>query len=207
MVEYLPKVALSEVGASLDSAGVAWAVFAGAAAAAYGSDRPVTDVDVLVPASAGERLATLFPAGTVWGDDDGLNLDMGVRGAALRGIALPGIALPGIEILAGLSQCAASLSYDIDLDQEMVSRRTHHEVAGVIAPVIPPEDNILLKAIWRRGPEQGKHDWEDVQAMLAHLPTIDWNYLRWRLETCCSGPRRGDLLQLLVHEAASLRGG
>jgi hypothetical protein len=33
-------------------------------------------------------------------------------------------------------------------------------------PVIPPEDNILLKALWGRGPEVGKHDWEDVREMM-----------------------------------------
>jgi hypothetical protein len=197
MVKSSAEVALSEVGARLDSAGVEWAVFAGAAAAAYGSGRLVTDVDILVPASAGERLATLFPEGAVWGDDDAGNL----------GARVPGITLPGIDILAGLSQRTASLSYDIDLDEEMISRRTHHGIAGVSAPVIPPEDNILLKAIWRRGPEQGKHDLEDVQAMLANLPTIDWDYLRWRLDTCCSGPQRGQLLQLLVDEASPLRRG
>jgi len=35
------------------------------------------------------------------------------------------------------------------------------------------ENNILLKAMWGRGPEVGKHDWEDVQAMMAHLPALD----------------------------------
>ena len=55
-------------------------------------------------------------------------------------------------------------------------------------PVIPPEGNVLLKALWGRGPEVGKHDWEDVQAMMAHLPALDWEYLRWRARTC--GPQQ-----------------
>jgi hypothetical protein len=46
------------------------------------------------------------------------------------------------------------------------------------------EDNILLKGLWGRGAEEGKHDWEDVQAMLAHLPAVDWEYLRWRASQC-----------------------
>jgi len=46
--------------------------------------------------------------------------------------------------------------------------------------VIPREDNILLKAIWGRGVDQGKHDWEDVEAMMAAAPSLDWAYLRWR---------------------------
>jgi hypothetical protein len=87
----------------------------------------------------------------------------------------------------------------------MVARRTHHQIAGVTVPVIPPEDNILLKAIWRRGPEQGKHDWADVQAMLAHVSALDWDYLHWRLDTCCSGPGLGRVLQLLEEATASRR--
>jgi hypothetical protein len=35
----------------------------------------------------------------------------------------------------------------------------------------------------QRGPEEGKHDWE-VQAMMAHLPALDWEYLRWRARAC-----------------------
>jgi hypothetical protein len=89
----------------------------------------------------------------------------------------------------------------------MAGRRTYGEIGAVTVPVIPREDNILLKAIWRRGPEQGKHDWQDVKAMLAHAPALDWDYLRWRFTTCCSGPGLGSVLQLLEDEASSLRGG
>jgi hypothetical protein len=115
--------------------------------------------------------------------------------------------MPDFDILAGLSLHAADLSYEIDLDDEMAARRTYREIAAVTVPVMPPEDNILLKAIWRRGPEQGKHDWQDVQAMLAHLPALDWGYLRWRLDTCCSGPCLAQVLELLEDEASSLRRG
>ncbi|MCL7454342.1 MAG: hypothetical protein M8467_14990, partial [Anaerolineae bacterium] len=57
------RLSLREVARRLDSAGMAWAVFAGAAAMAYGADRPLTDVDILVPAADGARLATVFPEG------------------------------------------------------------------------------------------------------------------------------------------------
>ena len=69
----------------------------------------------------------------------------------------------------------------------MRARLQRYVIAGVRVPVIPPEDNILLKALWGRGPEVGKHDWEDVSAMLAHLPALDWEYLHWRAGTF--GPR------------------
>jgi hypothetical protein len=64
-------------------------------------------------------------------------------------------------------------------------------------PVIPPEDNILLKALWGRGPEMGKHDWEDVREMMAHLPTLDWQYLRWRADACGPLQRMEQVLERL----------
>jgi hypothetical protein len=154
-------LSLEKVARRLDDAGVAWAVFAGAAASVYGGTRPLTDVDILVPSTAGDRVTALFPEARVKRGNDG---------------TVQVIQLPGFDILAGLTV--------MDLDAEMAARLTRHEIAGVIVPVIPPEDNILLKAMRGRGPEVGKHDWEDVQEMMAHLPTLDWEYLHWRAEAC-----------------------
>ena len=164
---------LQEVARRLDGAGIAWAVFAGAAAAVYGATRPVTDVDILVPVAEGTRAATLFPGALVERGQDG---------------TVGWIQLPGFDILAGLARHDAEATYALDLDAEMAARLTHGEILGVTVPVIPPEDNILLKAMWGRGSEVGKHDWEDVQAMMAHLPALDWAYLRWRAAAC--GPQR-----------------
>ena len=148
----------TEVAVRLDEAGVSWVIFAGAAASVYGADRPLTDVDILVPASEGERLRGLFP-----------------QAAASWQQGLLHLALPGVDLLAGLGS--------IDLDGEMAARVTRHEVGGLRVPVIPREDNILLKAMMGRGAEQGKHDWEDVEAMMASVTSLDWPYLRWRAST------------------------
>ena len=163
-----------QIAQRLDHAGITWAVFAGAAASAYGAIRPLTDVDILIPSAEGERLPTLFPKAQVERREDG---------------SVRGVQLPGFDILAGLSM--------MDLDAKMAARLTRHEIAGVIAPVIPPEDNILLKAIWGRGPGEGKHDWEDVHAMMAHIPALDWEYLRWRAEACGLGQRAQQALERL----------
>ena len=152
---------LEKVARRLDRAGIDWAVFAGAAASVYGSSRPLTDVDILVPAADGDRAAALFPKATVKREHDG---------------TVRSLELPGFDILAGLAA--------MDLDAPMAARLMRHEIAGVVVPVIPPEDNVLLKALWGRGPEEGKHDWQDVQAMLAHLASLDWEYLRWRANAC-----------------------
>lgn len=152
---------LEEIAQRLDGAGITWAVFAGAAAAVYGATRPLTDVDILVPADEGDRIAALFVEVEAIRGDDG---------------SVKGIQLPGFDIVAGLTT--------MDLDAQMGARLRRHEIAGVTVPVIPPEDNILLKALWKRGPEVGKHDWEDVEAMMTNLQSLDWNYLRWRAQAC-----------------------
>jgi hypothetical protein len=137
-----PESALSleKVVRRLENARITWAVFAGAAATAYGVTRPVTDVDILVPVAEGTRAATLFPEAEVKRGDSG---------------SVEWIKLPGFDILPGLTS--------LDLDAEMAARLRSHEISGVIIPVIPPEDNILIKALLGRGPEVGKHDWEDVK--------------------------------------------
>jgi hypothetical protein len=177
MREELP---LAEVARRLERAGVVWAVFAGAAASVYGAKRPLTDVDILVPLGEGTRVATLFPGAAVERQEDG----------RVRSIKLPtdGIYPPAVDLIAGLTMFEGEASYTVDLDDEMAARRTRHEIAGIEMPVIPAEDNLLLKAVWGRGPEQGKHDWEDVAAMLAHVE-VDWTYLRWRAGQC--GPTPG----------------
>jgi hypothetical protein len=165
---------LAEVARRLDEAGIAWAVFAGAAASAYGAARPLTDVDILVPSTEGEQVAALFPEGEIRQGEDG---------------SIHVVQLPGFDLVAGLAWHKAGDIYVFDLDAPMAARLQRHEIAGVTVPVIPPEDNILLKAIAGRGPAVGKHDWEDVQAMMAYLPEIDWEYLRRRAGAC--GPRCG----------------
>lgn len=154
-------LALAEVARRLDGAGITWAVFAGAAATVYGATRAVTDVDILIPAADGGRVAALFPEAIVKRRKDG---------------SVRGVQLPGFDLVAGLTTT--------DLDAAMAARIVHRPLLGVMVPIIPAEDNILLKALWGRGPEEGKHDWEDVQEMIAHLRALDWEYLRQRAALC-----------------------
>ena len=165
--------ALAEVARRLDEAGIRWAVFAGAAAKAYGATRPLTDLDILVPAPQQAATEVLFPEAQVRQDQDRAS----------------GLLLPGIDILAGLSL--------MDLDDEMAARLTYHEIAGITVPVIPPEDNILLKATWGRGVDEGKHDWEDVEAMMTRLEGLDWQYLRWRAARLSPRTQAEQVLQRL----------
>ncbi len=173
MVKETTKLTLAGVAQRLNNAGIPWAVFAGAAASVYGASRPLTDVDILVPVAEGERIADLFPEGDT----------KHYEGKACS------VVLPDFDIVAGLIA--------MDMDAPMAARIQHYTLQDVTVPVIPPEDNILLKAVWGRGPEVGKHDWEDVRAMLAYLTKLDWDYLRWRAEACVEAPQREQILARL----------
>ncbi|MGC9335862.1 MAG: MBL fold metallo-hydrolase [Anaerolineae bacterium] len=156
MADVTRRLSLREVAGRLDGAGIPWAIFAGAAAMVYGADRSLTDVDILVPASEGGRLADVFPEGELQHHQE----------------RVVGLQLPGFDIVAGLDW--------LDLDSVMKGRLRHQKIAGIRVPLVPPEDNILLKALWGRGPDVGKHDWDDVEAMMASLESVDWAYMRWR---------------------------
>lgn len=167
------SLSLGEVALRLDRSGIPWAVFAGAAASAYGATRPLTDIDILVPAAKGNRLLALFPEGDVEFCQEGMLV----------------LALPGLDLLAGMGFT--------NLDAEMAARLTRHEIAGVDVPVVPPEDNVLIKALMGRGLEEGKHDWEDIEAMMSHLPELDWEYLHWRAGTFPDQQRMSQLFERL----------
>jgi hypothetical protein len=107
------------------------------------------------------------------------------------------IQLPGFDLVVGIRWPDGDAAHMLDLDGPMAERLQRHELLGVVVPVIPPEDNILFKAVWGRGPEVGKHDWEDVEAMMAHLPVLDWEYLRQRAEACAPVQRQGRIWERL----------
>lgn len=150
-------LSLEVVARRLNGAGIQWAIFAGSAAIVYGADRPITDIDILISAADGERAAALFPDSQVCRRGNG---------------SVEAIKLPDYDLIAGLSN-----GYKLDVDNDMLLRLRRAEINGVVVPIIPPEDNILIKAIWGRGPEIGKHDWDDVKAMLLFNRRIDWEYL------------------------------
>jgi hypothetical protein len=69
------------------------------------------------------------------------------------------------------------------------------ELRGARLPVVSPEDNVVFKAILQRGPEQGKHDLEDLQTLLAAVGAgLDRDYVRRRAALCGGLARVQDCL-------------
>ena len=105
----------------LVKAGVHWVVFAGAAAYCYGSERKVTDVDILVE---GEDLEK---AKAVLAD------------------------VEDVDVVADLKIKVAEETCLFFMDEEMVENIQWRKLFDVEVPVIPVEDNVIFKAILQRG--------------------------------------------------------
>lgn len=67
------------------------------------------------------------------------------------------------------------------LTDTAVERIITYEVGEDKIKLVDPVDSILLKSILQRGAEQGKHDLEDIQAVVETID-IDESYLRHRLK-------------------------
>jgi hypothetical protein len=150
-------------------AGVEWVIFAGAAASCYGSNREVTDIDILV------RCDDLAKARTALKDIDHGGFDIGC----------------GAEIRTPQGVCL------FFLDDKMIERASWRQLFGVEVPVMSVEDNIILKAILQRGQDRGKHDIEDTRSMIAH-EKIDIQYLEERIKRCQAEKRVKQLLKPLI---------
>ena len=161
----------------LTTAQIPWAIFAGAAVSLYSDEADFSDIDILIRAEDGQVVAALFPEA-----DKSIDAVGAVRC----------VELPFIEIIAGLSHYCS-----LSMDQAMIDRLTQKTLSNVPVSVVSLEDNIAIKAMFGRGPEVGKRDWEHVELMLSHAEKLDWNYLTWRLQDCV--PDRADLLIQRLH--------
>ena len=161
---------------------IRWAVAAGSAVYLYTGSRPPTDLDTLVHpedlVKVGETLG-LAPETerTSWGE-------------------VARILLGRIEIAGRLVAKVGSASYQYQLDSDMASHLRIVTYHGIQVPVLSPEDVVALKAVLQRGPEQAKHDLEDIKALAAMVP-LDDAYLRLRLDRMGATERALPVLQEL----------
>lgn len=163
--------ALRQAAARLDASGLPWCVMAGAAATCYGVTRPITDIDILICSQDTARVLALFPDGQPQpGKHPGeYALDLGPMEIWWRTLRLKG----------------GERLYDFTPDAQLLQRLTRQEIAGVDVPIMPAEDVIIFKAILQRGPEQQKHDLEDIQAMLERMQQrLDLAYMKDRAIAC-----------------------
>ncbi len=166
----------------LEGAGIAWGVAAGAAVYLYTGNRPPTDLDILV------RPEDLAEVGRLLGATP--KIDKAPWGVVSK------VNVDPVEIVGDLTVRMAGRSYRYWMDEEMVHYLRFTPFEGVEVPVLAPEDVIALKAVLQRGPEQGKHDLEDMEALAAGV-AIDREYLWRRLRRMGAEERARPVLERL----------
>lgn len=154
--------------------GVPFVLMGGIGSATHGRDRWTHDIDLFLrPEDAGRALEALGAAGfeteeTHWdwlfkAERSGVVVDLIFRSTG------------GIVV-----------------DEELIERAREHDFRGVVAPVIPPEDLLVIKAVVHD--EHMPRHWHDGLGLVARCD-LDWDYLLRRARTY--GARR--VLSLLVY--------
>jgi len=161
------RTKLQTIKHRLSEAEIPWLIFAGAAAYAYGCPRPLTDLDIIVRETDYNRTRQLLKD------------------------------IEDLDILARLDIPTDQGTCHYHVDDEMIGRTQHRPLLGLTVPVIPVEDNIILKAILQLGEDQGKHDIQDIECMIENQ-TIDLDYLKRRIRLYKAELRVKPLLRTLI---------
>jgi len=137
---------------------ITWAVFAGAAAHAYGSTRKITDIDILVKKNDMRKVES-------------------VLGLSIRNMQT---SVDSIDRVFEVYFKAKNKIMRFFMDEEMQERLRYRRLYELEVPVVPLEDNIILKAALGRGSDQGKFDLQDILDMKKN--SIDYEYLKMRIK-------------------------
>jgi predicted nucleotidyltransferase len=158
--------ALAYVFPKLAAANIRYGLYAGAHVAVLTNNRIPTDIDLLVHDDDLQKLQTLFPFAKTTDLGDGVFLYIGKDDV--------------VEFMGAAGMVKDNTVYPFRLTDEAVARIATITVDGLEVNVVDPVDSILLKSILQRGADQGKHDLEDIKAVLQNVD-IDTDYLYKRL--------------------------
>ncbi|HZM32330.1 MAG TPA: nucleotidyltransferase [Acidimicrobiales bacterium] len=165
---------LGEVISVLREAGIAFLLIGGMSAATFARPRVTDDIDVFVrPDAARRALEALSAAGFDTKEKDPYWLYKAWKHGVL------------VDVIFRSSG-------DLYLDDEMLARGSERDYMGVPAPLVSPEDLLVIKAL--AAAEHSPHHWYDALAVIGRCE-LDWDYVLGRARL--AGPRR--LLSLLLY--------
>ena len=163
------------------------ALFAGAAATVYGSERKVTDIDFI---TSNENYKKIIK------DLKNYLISICKKSEIIdTPKAKFNIENSVIEITPDI-KIHLDKNYKFYFDDEMISKLKEVKLNETKIKVLSPEDSIVFKSILQRGEEQGKFDIQDVEAILKNQE-IDWNYLKHRAIKCDAYGRVKQLMNKL----------
>ena len=161
----------------LEKTGIRYGLYAGSHVAILTNNRPPTDIDFIVHDDDLNVLKATFPFAKTRDLGHGVFLYVGDDDV--------------IEFMGAADIFKEGTLYPFRLTELAAQRVTTYSGALSRIKVVDPVDTLLLKALLRRGKNQGKHDFEDIEAILAHVQ-LDKTYLQTRLgETNSTKVTRG----------------
>lgn len=150
----------------LETAHIRYGLFAGAHVAMLTNNRIPTDVDFLVHDEDLPLLKKTFPFAKTNDTGKGVYLYIGDDDV--------------IEFMGHADITKQDNRYPFRLTELATSHLSFYNIGEHTISLIDPVDTLLLKAILRRGAEQGKHDLEDIEAVSKKI-ALDHPYLVQRL--------------------------
>jgi len=172
---------------------VKWGLSNGTAAFFYGSGREPTDIDIFTDTHGVQKITEALKLYL-------LNpLGKKVKEIFESYIAKFRINQIEVEVYSDLLIKIDGKVYQKSMDDESSNRIRKIKVNSLEIPVLSPEDVIASKALTQRGKEEGKHDIDDIKAILKNQK-IDWKYLEERAERMGGYDRIFELLRYLGYQ-------
>ena len=171
---------LKSVLLELNKSGIKYGLYAGSQVSILTSNRVPTDIDFLVADEDMLKLKKIFPFALTKDCGDGLFLYIGRNNE--------------IEFMAQDNIIMAGSNYTVRLTDLCWNNTTLLEGNDFKLRLCNVVDTILLKSILQRGKEKGKHDLEDIEALM-NVCAIDKTYLEQRLLEIKGDQRVRDVLK------------
>ena len=162
---------LRSVIETLNKNNIKYGLYAGAHVAVLTSNRESTDVDLLVADEDFDKLKELFPNSVIKGGKSNIS----------DGIFLYPGGEEKIEFMANANMIEDGKKYPNRLTEAVWNKVVRYEVDGLTFLMLDPVDTVVMKAILQRGKGQGKHDIEDIEAIV-NVIDLDKEYLKARLK-------------------------
>jgi hypothetical protein len=177
----------------LESAGIRYGLYSSAHVVAFSGHRVPSDIDIIISVTDLPKLMELFPQSRTEWSPNGIRVFVGEQDE--------------IEFIASIQVYASGQYFPYVLNDSAYSHVKHCKLdEDLTISLLDPADTVLLKAMLQRGAEQGKHDVEDIEALIMNVE-LDLKYLHTRIQECRASDRVTSFLSdlgVLPTPAASL---
>ena len=176
---------LKELLDKLKESGIKYGLYAGSHVSLLTSNRIPTDIDILVSSDSLVKLKNNFKIEKT--TIEKVSKEILTKGKFMY------LNDEKIEIVSDLVISIGLKKYLIGLTELVCDNLDFIEVSNTKVQMLPVEDTIIIKAILQRGFEYGKHDIDDIKALL-NVVAINTVYLKKRLIEVKADKRVFDLL-------------